>query len=191
MGPVERPTLFLTIGLPATGKTTYARQVETEHNALRLTKDEWMKALYGVDNPESASDVVEGRLIKLGMRALGLGINVVIDFGLWGRDERSALRQAAAVVGADVVMRFFALDPAVQRARIDRRWAEAPHETWPMSDEELSEWASIIQVPSFAELDGSEPIGEPPPGFGTWDEWMANRWPPTVTGYRHDPKPVS
>jgi predicted kinase len=118
MGPVERPTLFLTIGLPATGKTTYARQVETEHNALRLTKDEWMKALYGVDNPESASDVVEGRLIKLGMRALGLGINVVIDFGLWGRDERSALRQAAAVVGADVVMRFFALDPAVQRARI-------------------------------------------------------------------------
>ena len=26
----------------------------------------------------------------------GVGNNVVIDYGLWGRDERSALRQAAA-----------------------------------------------------------------------------------------------
>ena len=177
---MERPTLFLTIGLPATGKTTYARQVEIEHNALRLTKDEWMKALYGLDNPESATDVIEGRLIKLGMRALELGINVVIDFGLWSRYERSALRHAAAVVGADVVMRYFDLDPAVQRARIDRRWAGAPHETWPISEEEMSGWASIIQVPSVAELDGSEPIDDPPLGFVTWDEWMDNRWPPTL-----------
>jgi predicted kinase len=181
-GLVKRSTLVLMIGLPGTGKTTYARQVEVEHGALRLTKDEWMKALYGLENPESASDVIEGRLIKLGLRSLELGINVVIDFGLWSRDERSALRHAAAVVGADVVMRYFELDPAVQRARIDQRWSEAPHETWPMSSEELSECASIIQVPSLAELDGSEPIGDPPSGFGTWDEWMANRWPPTVTG---------
>ena len=177
---MERPTLFLTIGLPATGKTTYARHIEIEHSALRLTKDEWMKALYGPDNPEAASDVIEGRLIKIGMRALELGINVVIDFGLSGRDERSALRHTAAMIGSDVVMRYFELDPAVQRARIDRRWADAPHETWPISVQELTEWASIIQVPSLAELDGSEPIDDPPPGCGTSDDWMANRWPFSV-----------
>jgi predicted kinase len=95
-----RPTLFLTVGLPGTGKTTAARRIEADHDALRLTKDEWMKALYGRDNPASASDVVEGRLIRTGMRALELGINVVIDFGLWSRDERSALWQAAEDVGA-------------------------------------------------------------------------------------------
>lgn len=182
MRPVGRSILFLTVGLPATGKTTYARQVEVEHNALRLTKDEWMKALYGVDNPEPASDVIEGRLITIGLRALALGINVVIDFGLWSRDERSALRHTAAALGADVVMRYFELDPATQRERIDRRWAASPDETWPISDEELNTWASVIQAPSSAELDGSEPIDDPPPGFATWDEWMVNRWPPTVTG---------
>jgi predicted kinase len=118
------PTLFLTVGLPGTGKTTEARRLEVEEKALRLTKDEWVKALYGFANPPSASDVIEGRLIEIGLRALELGIDVVIDFGLWGRDERSALRQAAADVGAAVEMRYFELPLAEQRRRLDRRQAE-------------------------------------------------------------------
>jgi predicted kinase len=175
-----RPTLFLTVGLPCAGKTTAARRLEIEHDALRLTKDEWVKALYGRDNPASASDVMEGRLIAIGLRALELGTNVVIDFGLWSRDERSALRQAAADRGAEVVLRYFEVTPAEQRRRLDQRQAEAPHTTWPMSDEELAEWATRIDVPTPGELDGSEPVGAPPAGFATWDEWRAHRWPPKV-----------
>ncbi len=93
---MRQPTLFLTVGLPGTGKTTAARRIEAEQRALRLTKDEWVKALYGHENPPSAQDVIEGRLIQIGLRALELGTNVVIDYGLWSRDERSALRRAAA-----------------------------------------------------------------------------------------------
>jgi predicted kinase len=140
-----------------------------------------MKALYGRDNPASASDVIEGRLIQIGTRALELGTNVVIDFGLWTRAERSALRQAAADVGATVVICYFELTPAEQRKRLDQRLAEAPDETWPISEQELSEWSSKIEVPTSAELDGSEPIGDPPSGFETWREWTAHRWPPSVS----------
>jgi len=43
---MRQPTLFLTVGLPCTGKTTTARRIEIEQRALRLTKDEWVKALY-------------------------------------------------------------------------------------------------------------------------------------------------
>ena len=175
-----RPTLFLTVGLPGTGKTTEARRIEVEEKALRLTKDEWVKALYGLANPPSASDVIEGRLIEIGLRALELGINVVIDFGLWGRDERSALRQAAADLGAAVEMRYLELPPAEQRRRLDRRQAQEPHTTWHMSDEDLAEWAAIISIPSEGELDGSEPVACPPAGFATWDGWRRHRWPPSV-----------
>lgn len=175
-----RPTLFLTVGLPATGKTTAARQIEVEHNALRLTKDEWMKALYGADNPSMASDVIEGRLVEVGLRAFELGASVVIDFGLWGRDERSALRHAAAERGAQVDMRYFEVSPDEQRRRLDRRLDLAPHTTWPISDAEIASWAAVISVPTSAELDGSEPIDDPPDGFGTWDDWRRHRWPPAM-----------
>ena len=177
---MERPTLFLTVGLPGTGKTTAARRIEVEHKALRLTKDEWMKALYGHENPARASDVIEGRLIRIGMRALELGINVVIDYGLWSRDERSALRQAAADIGAAVEVHYFELPTAEQRKRLDKRLTEAPHETWPISEQELTDWASRFDVPTSGELDGSEPIGSPPEGFVTWHEWAVHRWPPSI-----------
>ena len=64
---MHQPTLFLAVGLPGTGKTTATRRIEAEHGALRLTKDEWMKALFGRGNPASASDVIEGRLIDVGI----------------------------------------------------------------------------------------------------------------------------
>ncbi|MET8089333.1 ATP-binding protein [Micromonospora sp. NPDC005220] len=178
---MTQPTLFLMVGLPCTGKTTAARRIEIECSALRLTKDEWVKALYGHENPPSAQDVIEGRLIEIGLRALELGNNVVIDFGLWSRDERSALRQAAADLGVPVEVCYFDLTPSEQRRRLVQRLAEAPHSTWPMSDEELAEWAASFEIPTPAELDGSGPIDDPPVGFATWSEWRTHRWPPSVS----------
>ena len=137
---MRRPTLYLTVGLPGTGKTTAARALEVEHQALRLTKDEWVRALYGPDNPPEAQAVIEGRLVEVGLRALELGVDVVIDFGLWSRDERSALRQAAFDRGATVELRYVELAREEQRRRLDRRQAEEPRTTWPMSDEELTRW---------------------------------------------------
>lgn len=168
------------MGLPCTGKTTAARRLEVEQEALRLTKDEWVKALFGPENPESAQDVVEGLLIQVGLRALALGNDVVIDFGLWSRDERSALRQAASDLGAGVELRYNEILPAEQRRRRDQRQAEAPHTTWPISDDELAAWAARFDVPTSGELDGSEPVDDPPPGFATWEGWRGRRWPSSV-----------
>ena len=176
-----RPTIYLMVGLPAAGKTVTAKRLEAERPALRLTKDEWMKALYGHENPSNASDVVEGRLVDIGLRALDLGCDVVIDFGLWGRDERSALRQAAADRGAHVELVYLEVAPDEQRRRLDDRLDAEPHTTWPMSDEELSQWSRTFQPPTLGELDGTEPIDPPPVGFATWDDLRRHRWPPVLS----------
>jgi predicted kinase len=170
-------TLFLTVGLPGCGKTTAARQFEAEHAALRLTKDEWMKALYGAENPSPASDVIEGRLISIALRALGLGINVALDFGLWSRDERSALRYAGDQAGASVVMWYAPITGEEQRRRHGIRLSADPDTTWPISDEELTTWERWFDVPTPGELDGTEAIDPPPAGFASWPEWMQQRWP--------------
>jgi hypothetical protein len=79
-----------------------------------------------------------------------------------------------------VELRYFELTPAEQRSRLDQRLAEASHVTWHISDEELVEWAATMDIPTSGELDGSEPIDDPPAGFSTWDEWRGYRWPPSV-----------
>ncbi|WJL96468.1 ATP-binding protein [Microbacterium sp. ET2] len=177
---MSRPTLFLTIGLPGTGKTTDARRIEVRRGALRLTKDEWVKALYGEQHPASASDVIEGRLIEIGLRALDLGLHVVIDFGLWSKAERSALRQAAADRDAACELRYYELTAHERRRRLDLRQLNNPEATWPMSDEELAGWDEAFEVPTAGELDGSDPIDPPPSGFSSWEEWRRDRWPPSV-----------
>jgi predicted kinase len=178
---MSTPTLFLTVGLPGCGKTTAARQFEAEHAALRLTKDEWMKALYGADNPRTASDVIEGRLITIALRALVLGVSVALDFGLWSRDERSALRYAGDRAGASVVLWYAEISLDEQRRRQDLRLRADPESTWPMSDEELLTWREWFDVPTPGELDGTEPVDSPPDGFASWLDWMRMRWPARVS----------
>lgn len=92
--------LFLMVGLPGSGKTTRARALAEEHAAVVLTPDAWIIPLFGESAAGGKRDVVEGRLISLALRLLQVGTNVVLDFGLWGRAERSCLRSLAVSVGA-------------------------------------------------------------------------------------------
>lgn len=173
----QPPSLLLMVGLPGAGKTTRATQLAVAHRALRLTPDEWMIALFDGVQPDGKRDRLEGRLIALALQALCLGTNVVLDFGLWGRDERSALRWLAASVGASGRVVYLPVDRDVQRARIAHRQATAPHTTFPMPESDIDQWRQQFQAPDAAELRGGPPIPDPPPGFGDWPEWAADRWP--------------
>src|SRR5215469_18780464 len=93
-------TVHLIVGLPGAGKTTRAKQLEIDERALRLTPDEWQISIFAGQNPLDKRDIVEGELVRVGMRAAQLGVDVVFDFGFWAKDERSALRWIAGTVGA-------------------------------------------------------------------------------------------
>src|SRR3954469_17016397 len=134
------PTLFLMVGLPGAGKTVRARELAAERGALLLTPDAWMISLFGQSQPDGKRDVLEGRLIGLAVEALRLGTSVVLDFGLWGRDERSALRWMATSAGASCRVVSLPVDRDVQRARIAHRQATAPHTTFPMTEADIDRW---------------------------------------------------
>ena len=171
----EPATLYLLVGLPGAGKTTKARQLEVEAPALRLTLDEWMIPLFGRNEP-AERDALEGRLILLALRVLQLHTNVILDFGFWSKDERSSLRWFARQIGAKSQVIYLPIDPQTQRKRIQSRFAETPHQTWAMSDEELTTWRAFFQEPDEAELDGSV-LEDAPQEFASWSAWAANRWP--------------
>jgi predicted kinase len=169
-------TMLLMVGLPAAGKTTRAKELAAAHRALRLTPDHWMVPLFGDSMADGKRWVLEGRLISVALQALRLGTSVVLDFGLWGRDERSALRWLARSAGASCRAVYLAVDKDVQLARIAHRQATAPHQTFPMSEADVDQWREQFQVPDTAELDGGE-IPGPPAGWPGWPEWAVDHWP--------------
>ena len=169
-------TMLLMVGLPAAGKTTRAKELAAAHRALRLTPDHWMVPLFGDPMAGGKRWVLEGRLISVALQALRLGTSVVLDFGLWGRDERSALRWLARSAGAACQVVYLPVDKDVQLARIAHRQETAPHQTFPMSEADVDAWRPQFQVPDAAELDGGE-IPAPPAGWPGWPEWAAEHWP--------------
>jgi predicted kinase len=179
-GPTDRrvgpATVYLIVGLPGAGKTTRAKELEISAPALRLTPDEWQIMLFGDQNPPDKRDLVEGKLVQLGMRAAELGTNVVFDFGFWGKDERSALRWIAAAVGARSRVVYLPIDSDEQHRRITNRFATTPDHTFPISDIELEQWRGQFQAPDDDELQGSQ-IPPVPPEHATWSSWASQRWP--------------
>jgi predicted kinase len=173
-------TLFLMVGLPGAGKTTRAKEVAAACRALRFTPDEWMIALFDGSQPEGKRDLLEGRLIMVALRALRLGTSVVLDFGLWGRDERSALRWLARSAGAACQVLYLPVDKETQLSRVSHRQATTPHQTFPMTEAELDSWRVQFHEPDAAELDGDE-IPDPPAGYQNWPDWAVGRWP-SLTG---------
>ena len=183
MADVQDPpatTLILMIGLPAAGKTTRAEELAASHNALRLTPDHWMNPLFGDSMADGRRWVLEGRLISVALQALRLGTSVVLDYGLWARDERSALRWLARSAGAACQVVYLPVDKDVQLARIAHRQETAPHLTFPMTEADVDAWRQQFEVPDAAEIQGGE-IPAPPAGWSSWPQWAEGHWP-TCTG---------
>ncbi|HET9650182.1 MAG TPA: ATP-binding protein [Microlunatus sp.] len=164
------------VGLPGAGKTTRARELAAQHRALRLTPDPWMIPLFGDSMADGKRFVLEGRLIAVALQALRLGTSIVLDFGLWGRDERSALRWLAGANGASARVLYLPIDKDAQLARIAHRQDTEPHQTFPISEAELDQWRLEFEVPDAAELAGGD-LPEPPAGWPSWPEWAADHWP--------------
>ena len=121
VSPAAQPRMYVLIGVPGSGKTGRARDLEVERRALRLTPDEWMIPLFREPEADGRRDVLEGRLVWLAMRVLRLGVNVALDFGVWARDERSALRSLAAEAGAACELVYLPVREEEQHQRVRTR----------------------------------------------------------------------
>jgi predicted kinase len=174
-----RPTLYVLVGLPGAGKTARARQLEVAQRALRLTPDEWMIPLFGEPEAVGKRDILEGRLVWLALRALGAGISVVLDFGVWSKDERSALRFLAAEVGASCDLLYLPVSEREQRRRLEARLQDVSATAFELELDDLRRFRAQFEEPDKDELVGgdSAPV---PAGYASWSAWAEQRWPTSM-----------
>jgi predicted kinase len=122
------PTAHLIHGYLGAGKTTFARQLERDIPAIRFSHDEWMVRLYDDDPPvEDFANFysrIHGQVEEIWLRCLELGLDVVLDFGFWARQERDATRAKIITLGAEA--RLYRLTCPEDEAwrRIEKRNAD-------------------------------------------------------------------
>nr|WP_167279529.1 AAA family ATPase [Paenibacillus lupini] len=154
------------VGLPCSGKTTLARQLETKYSAIRLTPDEWHIRVFGHDfgdnmteadelKHDSRHDAVESLMWEVASRVLILGVDVILDFGCWVRSQRDEFRSRANNLGVEFKIHFLDVPEEVLLERLEARNVMNQGETFFIPKAKLKEWMQIFEPPSPEELETS------------------------------------
>lgn len=135
-------------GLPGSGKTTHARQLESKLRAVRFSPDEWMATLSIDPYDEARRAQIEALQWKIAQDLLRLGLTVIIEWGTWGKSERDTLRLGARALGAAVELHYLSAPEDILLERIRSRGLENP----PITRDDLSRWIEIFQAPTAEEI---------------------------------------
>lgn len=151
----KQVTLYMIVGLPGSGKTTQAKEIESKNAALRFTPDEWILSLYGndLDRPkrDEVRDPIESLQWQVAKRVLNLGCNVVLDWGFWTHKERTKYREQAETLGVRVKVIFMDVGIDELWSRISQR-TESLKGTLHITREELESWSNMFEPPREEEL---------------------------------------
>jgi predicted kinase len=144
------------VGLPCSGKSTLARQLERELPALRLTTDEWHIRLFGQDANDPEHDTrhlaIEDMLWGIARRGLELGLNVILDFGFWARVEREDYRSRAKQLGARSEIHYLDVPEGELLRRLEERNSQPAGHSFIISPEAMRPWMAFFQEPTPDEL---------------------------------------
>lgn len=143
-------------GLPCSGKSYLARQVEEKEGAVRLILDEWLSTLYGeysldleqrVERVRRCRDVMWSTTKKF----LEKGIDVILDDGFFTQPVRE--RYATMIHEAGAIPILYYLDTPVEviQHRLLKRNAEKPQHTFEFSIEDMEEFQRVFQPPTPSE----------------------------------------
>ena len=144
--------LVLICGLPASGKSTLARQLAPKIPAIRLDKDGWVTQL-GADVWDEEFRVrLERQLWVLTQDLLAQGQSVILEWGHWARVERDEKRLGARSLGAGVELHYLHAPLEELFERAERRSASGEWTASPITRAHFEEWATIFQPPDEEEI---------------------------------------
>ncbi len=121
-----------------------------------LNADSWVCQLYPEDAEAAARDerkfLVHQLQWRLVEQLLASDISVILDWGVWSREERDHYRRRARELGAQVQTVFVDAPIETLHERVASRNLDLPPGTFRISPEELDEWAAIFEPPTPDEL---------------------------------------
>lgn len=150
--------LILICGLPGSGKTTLAKRLEVERNAIRMCPDDWIEAV--IANPDDQSeknrlrDAIENLQWNLTKTYLAQGLTVILENGFWAEEERTQYALEALELNAQIEL--YALNSADRDElwrRIESRNKTLTSPIWIMNRQDHEPFWTHFEPPTQHELD--------------------------------------
>ncbi len=141
-------TLYITVGLPGSGKSTYAKEFIKGKDIEYLSSDE-LRAVYGKgEDDQTVTPIVFGHIKRKVDEFLKDGKNVLVDATSVNRKERSDYINTAKKYGAKIVALIFKMD---RQGLIDRNKKRGEQGGRVVPDWVIDKMLAKYEEPSFAE----------------------------------------
>ena len=141
-------TLYITVGLPGSGKSTYVKNFIKDKDIEYLSSDS-LRAVYGKsEEDQTVTPLVFGHIKRKVDESLKDGKNVLVDATSVNRKERSDYINTAKKYGAKVVAIVFKMD---RQGLIDRNKKRGEQGGRVVPDFVIDKMLNKFEEPSYSE----------------------------------------
>jgi predicted kinase len=152
-------TLHVISGLPCAGKSTYARALRADANAVLFPLDRWLITAFGrydiaaVGHQEHTRRVLACRELiwEQASELLSRGVDVILDDGFFLREHRIRHVTLARALGADAKIHYLDTPLETVRLRLEARNAWLPVFNFHIDPALLGGFLGLFEIPSPAE----------------------------------------
>ncbi len=106
------------------GKTTYAKKLSQEIQAVRLSCDDIMLSLFGQhlgDKHDEVAERTQKYLFQKSLEVYEAGVSVIVDFGFWKKTQREQIAAFYAEHGIKPEWHYINIDDETWKRNIAKR----------------------------------------------------------------------
>ena len=151
--------VFLICGKICCGKSTYAKCLQAKDNAVLLSVDEIMLAVFGLyagEKHDEYTERIRKYLFEKSVEIIESGINVILDWGFWTKAGRAYARDFYTERNIEYEFHYIDITDEEWETRIvSRNNSVAAGETiaYFIDDNLAAKFADLFEPPSADEID--------------------------------------
>lgn len=152
----NQPAAYVICGFIGAGKTTFAKKLEKETGAIRVTKDEWLIKIFGNTitsdkNFERYDKNMTALATDIAFKILKAGKDVILDEGFWTKSQRADIKKKISEAGAKPILYYVECPVEKMRERVVTRSKIPPEDSFEISGEMFDRYLGYWQAPDESE----------------------------------------
>ena len=152
----KQPTAYVICGFIGAGKTTFARKLEKETKAIRITKDEWIIKIFGNKitsdkNFERYDKNITELATDIAFKILKAGKDVIIDEGFWVKSQRDDIKKKIINAGAKPIFYYIECSVKKMKERTIGRSKHSSIDSFEINEEMFDKYFKYWEPPSKEE----------------------------------------